>query len=150
MSHKYLNNIGIKSEDPCIFNTNYKDKNKNRQKRFNKQRKKYGFDERETWSMDITLATWLYSHLKAYKKYAKIIDLNFHKFNIPEWDDQEIFSKNEIEVTQKEAINIAINNLEYYLVNTVTKWDIQNEDKATMKFQYALRIVEIILPALWW
>ena len=148
MSHKYLNDLGIKSSDICIFNTEEtKDK---RMKRFLKQRKKYGFDERETWSMDYTMGTWLYSHFKAYKKYAnKIINLTFHKFDIPKWDKKETFSQETKQVTEEEAINIIIKNLKFYLKN-YDCIDFKKEEKANMKFQYALRIIGIIHPTLWW
>lgn len=147
MSHKYLNDIGIKSNDVCIFNTESIDKD--RQKRFKKQRKKYGFDERETWSMDYTIATWLYSHFKGYKKYtSKIIDLTYHKFDIPRWDkENNIISDELIEVNQKEAINIVIKNIKFYLKYSD---DLDKADIAIKKFEYAFRIIGIIAPAMWW
>ena len=117
MSHKYLNDIGIKSDDIAIFNTEAIDED--RQERFIKQRKKYGFDERETWVLDFTLAAWLYSHMKAYKKYAsKTIDLTFHQFKIPKWNkNSNSRSKDFKIVTQEKAIKIIIKNLEFYLKN---------------------------------
>ena len=54
MGHKYLKELGI-SDDMCVPNTDYKD-TEGRDERFKKQRKKFGFDERETWAMDFTLA----------------------------------------------------------------------------------------------
>jgi hypothetical protein len=149
MSHKYLNDIGIKSNDVCIFNTESIDKDKNRQKRFKKQRKEYGFDERETWSMDYTMATWIYSHFKAYKEYAsKIVNLTYHKFNIPEWNEEENVISNEmIEINQEEAIDIVIKNIKFYLKYSD---DLNKGDIAIKKFEYAFRIIGIIAPAMWW
>jgi len=149
MSHKYLNDIGIKSNDVCIFNTESIDTDKDGQKRFKKQRKKYGFDERETWSMNYTMATWIYSHFKAYKKYAsKIVDLTYHKFNIPKWNEEEnVISDEMIEINQQEAIDIVIKNIKFYLKYND---DLDKGNIAIRKFEYAFRIIGIIAPAMWW
>ena len=149
MSHKYLNDIGIKSDDIAIFNTEAIDKK--RQKRFKKQRKKYSFDERETWALDFTLVTWLYSHMKAYKKYAsKVVDLTFTKFKIPEWDENNHKRSEDFKVvTQKKALKIIIKNLEFCLrnyENANAVRALECEERA----KYALEIIGIILPALWW
>lgn len=147
MSHKYLNDIGIKSDNVCIFNTEVIDRD--RQKRFKKQRKKYGFDERETWVMDYTMATWIYSHFKAYKKYApRIVDLTDDKFDIPKWDkEKNIISNEMIKVNQKEAIDIVIKNIKFYLKYNE---DLNKAKTAIKKFEYAFRIIGIIAPAMWW
>ena len=49
MAHKYLNDIGIKSDATCVFNTTEIEKDENgnetnRMQRFRKERKEYGFD----------------------------------------------------------------------------------------------------------
>jgi hypothetical protein len=147
MAHKYLNDIGIKSDDIAVFNTEAIDEK--RQWRFVKQRKKYGFDERETWALDFTLMTWLYSHMKAYKKYAsKTVDLTFHKFKIPEWDEiNHMRSKGIKIVTQDEAIKIIIKNLEFCLKKYENEKYTSECDK---RVKYVLEIIGIILPSLWW
>lgn len=161
--HKYLNDLGIESTTTCIFNTSAKDKD--RDKRFKKQRYEYGFDDRETWSLDYTLATWLYSHLKMYLEIGgEIVDLEFYKFDIPVLEDipeeeYEYFDDNSMypkhyqreviakDVTQKDAIDIAIG----YLAKYITEQDTNEDDqRATECGQCALKIVATILPALWW
>lgn len=145
MAHKYLNKIGIKSTETCVFNTEEKEKSP-RQKHFNKMRKKHGFDPRETWALDFTLATWIYEHFMYYKKYAAI-DLTFHKFMIPAWDNENNEISNEtIEVTQEEAINIVLDNIKFYLVNE----EISMDEVTYKKYEYALRVISIIIPAMWW
>lgn len=141
MSHKYLNKIGIKSTDTCIFNTEEKDDSRN--KRFKKQRKKYGFDERETWSMDYTLASWIYEHFMLYKK-INCVDLTFHKFDIPKWDDKILDEK--VEITQEEGINLVLNNIKFFLKNE----DFDKELEAYERYKYALIIMAEIMPAMWW
>lgn len=53
----------------------------NPSKKQKKQRKKYGFDNRECFNLDTEFELWLYAHLKMYLHDAKkIVDLDFHKF----------------------------------------------------------------------
>jgi hypothetical protein len=94
--------------------------------------------------MDFTLACWIYSHFKWYKEFAsKTIDLTYHKFDIPQWNGEII--EQTITVNQEEAIDIVIDNLEYYLLSE----EVNDEEIAFKKYQYALRIVSIIIPAMW-
>lgn len=77
MKRKYLDDIGAK---PIIDKIPKTDK---RHKRWEKQRKKYGFDETETYNLDYTFCMWLYERLNMYLKVAdRIIDLDFHKISI--------------------------------------------------------------------
>ncbi len=150
MSHKYLNDIGIKSTECCIFNTNENNENKKRQKEFKKQRKKFGFDERETWALDYSFATWLYSHLMWFKEYAgNTIDLTTHTFDIPKWNDKKnkICKKKIIGVNQLEAIDIMIDCLKYY----ITHYDKIEDYQITFeKIKYVCIIFGIVMPAMWW
>lgn len=161
--HKYLNDLGIESTTACIFNTFEKDKD--RDKRFKKQRKKYGFDERETWSLDYTLATWLYSHLMMYLEIGgKMVDLEFNHFDIPLLEDlpndkYEYFDDGKkhpkhyqkevmyTDVTLKEAVQMAIKYLAKYITE---QNEYEDERRAIECGQCALKIVGTILPALWW
>ena len=163
--HKYLNEIGIKSNECCVFNTTDADDVSRRLDRLMKQRKEYGFDERETWALNSTLAGWLYSHLRMYKDIGgKVVNLEYHKFEIPvikRLEPNEIkyiegstfperYYKEVLEEhTQEECIDLAIEYLEYYLKNgDAVKFE--KEAKATEKCQCAMKIVAEILPALWW
>lgn len=162
MAHKYLNKIGIESDNPCVFNT----ENTKNIKRYKKERKKYGFDTRETWSMDFTSATWLYEHLKVFKK-ANICDLEYHKFNIPvlyglakseidENDPYRRYTKEVIEEhTQGEAIDLMIRYLEQYLYEYFKKSDTSanmfDEDiKRAEYLQCAFKIYSEVICAMWW
>lgn len=168
--HKYLNDLGIKSTNVCIFNSGDKDES-GRQRLFRLQRKKYGFDERETWSMDFTLITWLYSHLKMFLEIGgKIVDLEFQKFSdvpvlvdIPEaereyysdtmrdkgWAEhyqKEVLAASELSL--KQCIDIAIKYMEQYLVSGEGEYE--EERRGFECAQCALKIIAIIFPALWW
>ena len=47
---------------------------KDRLKKYRKERKRYGFDTRETWNLDATASIWLYERLRAFED-ATICDM---------------------------------------------------------------------------
>ena len=159
---KYLNDIGIKDEETCIPNS--ADTSDERMPRFLEQREKYGFDERETWSLDFTFSCWLYEHLRMFLDIGgKIVDLNFYKFEISVLEElknpvknekgfpERIFKKNKkkIEVTQEEAIRKCIEYLENYF-KLKQEIGIENAIKADAYLENAVEIFKVILPAMWW
>ena len=162
-SNKYLNDLGILSTEPCIFNTLEYDES--RAERFANERETYGFDSRETWSLDYSFATWLYSHLKMYlEKAGEMINLEFYNFSIPVLYDipedeldytcgeaiPEHYRKEVIEtVTQKEAIELMIDYLEHYLNYRDTD-KLEEEFMANEYIACAVRIFAEVLPAMWW
>lgn len=79
MKHKYLEDIGIKLENtPYGWNPNDE-----RQEDWKEERQVYGFDERETWSLDTTFFYWLYERLMKYNETGgRFIDTSYHKFNL--------------------------------------------------------------------
>lgn len=162
--HKYLNDIGISSTDCCIFNTRDEDYKSPRLDRFLKQRTKYGFDERETWSLDYTLATWLYSHLMMYKEIGgEIINLTFYSFDVPVLYDlsenEKVYTRNgncykfQKEVienhTEIECIDLACDYLKNYIVST-TSGSLEKAIRANECMTCAMKIVTEIIQALWW
>lgn len=69
MGHKYLDNINVKLE-----NTPYGYcEGTGRDTFWKKQREEYGFDERETWSLDYTFVYWLYERISMYNE-INIVD----------------------------------------------------------------------------
>lgn len=166
--HKYLNQLGIKSDDSCIFNTTEID-GCGRQKKFMKEREEHGFDSRETWGLNYTFVTWLYEHLKVYMDYADgetggMVDLNYHKANIPvlsaipEEDlvkpyNNDLAEKyyNTIieEHTQREAILLMINYLEDYLKNN-EDCSLKDEYQAYEKATCAIKIFAEVFGIMWW
>lgn len=150
MKHYYLNEIGIKSDDCCIFNTCDKKVGKNFLK-FKKEKAQHTFDSRETWAMDYTSATWLYEHLCLYKDLVgKYIDLNSHTIEIPvlfKTGDGKLIERLETQ-TKLEAINLIICYLkEYFTMNT------ESIDQELLQFRYlktAFKIYAEIITALWW
>ena len=64
MLGKYLKDLGILEDNtPQGWN-----KDDSRQERWCKEREIYGFDEKETWSMDFTFKLWLYERLSMYNE----------------------------------------------------------------------------------
>jgi len=62
MKQKYYEKqIGIGSPEQYYWNGMKKD---DRQPKWKEQQNKYGFDERETWSLDFTFIAWIYPRLK--------------------------------------------------------------------------------------
>ena len=138
MGRKFLEDIGIKEEK--IKHS------KKRKKRLAKQRKKYGFDEIDTWSLENTFYYWLYERLKMYMKVADpVVDLNFHKF--------EYKSKT---YTQKELILKLIDLLKENILARENWYKIDKKEIPSFLDRYNKRIKEIceiwgiILPAMWW
>lgn len=125
--NKYIKDLGIKKENtPWGW-----DGDKNRELKWKKQRKIYGFDDRETYGLDFTYAIWLYSRVKMFKDVAeKVVDLSYHKFTI-----------DEKEYTQIEVIDQILENTEIYLTSSDLNAD---------KLVKAAELFAKILPAMWW
>jgi hypothetical protein len=64
MARKYIDDLGIKRKD-TPQGWGHGDA---RQAQWREERKVYGFDERETWSLDLTFKLWLYERLMMYKE----------------------------------------------------------------------------------
>lgn len=128
MSHRYLNKLGVKSNEYSIFNS----------RRFPgiavlRQKWTHGFATwREVSSLDYTSATWLYEHIKVYLDEASEIvdfDADPKRYNIPvlhDLEEIEYYKDNKLfpitttqeiieEHTQLEAIDYIIHYLEYFL-----------------------------------
>ena len=181
VAHKYLNELGINSDETCIYNTIAREteEENNRQDYFDKERQEYGFDSRETWALNYTLISWLYSHLKMYLDVGgQVVNLKYYKFDIPVleeipaeerlyYDNAEYVTykpefiengnyvdhfQREIirkDVTQQECIEIACQYMEYYL--KTQEWESwEKEIRADECAKCAMKIVAEIFPALWW
>jgi len=131
MGRKYLDDIG---ED---YSWVWEPEGSERDELFEKEREIYGFDSRETWSLDYVFYMWLYERLKMFVEYAgEIVNLNFHKFVYKEK-----------EYTQLELINMMIERLEFYFEKG-DSFDLSEEE-----YEFIKEIGEIwalVLPAMWW
>ena len=129
MRRKYLDEIG------CVDRWDMWKRRKNA-KELAGQRAEYGFDERETFSLQETFYQWLYERLKMYREVGgKVIDLTFHKF---EWKGEER--------SQLEMIDLLIEELRWALVGGANIYD----DGDCARLQEIGEMWAVILPAMWW
>ena len=102
---------------------------------FAKERRKYGFDSRETWSLDSTFYIWLYERLMMFKeKASKVVDLTFHKF---EYKGETL--------TQIECIDRMIEGCRLFIEDSDTK-----DKEKQEKIKSVCEIWAIVIPAMWW
>lgn len=135
--HKYFEDIGETpwghSLDICV------DEKGVRQKKWAEQRKIYGFDERETWSLNYCFYVWLYERLCMYlEKASPIIDLDYYKFTY----------KGET-LTQREWIL----RLQEYLKDYLKEPDpigLEKNHALKKKLKDIGNIWNMILPCMWW
>lgn len=107
-----------------------------REKKWKKERKKYGFDSRETWSLDGTFFMWLYEHLEMFMKCADgVVDLNFHVIKI---GDEE--------KTQREWILECISVLKKSLQND----DFVYRERRVKDTDRVMQIWSAIYNYMWW
>lgn len=166
---KYLKEIGIRKDDICVPMTRKKASSKKRQKKFKKQRKKYGFDSRETFYLSVTSAMWLYEHLQMYVDTAGV-DLNFHELEIaPVIVDEKIWEETEYgklyryitigkpqKMKQKEAIDLCSEYLKDYILSDEMQLAeptpvrmAARESINNIKGQQAFRIYAELFPFMW-
>lgn len=127
--NKYLEEIGLDKGQYGLYKPKRTDK---RRKEWKIQRKEYGFDERETWNLNGTMAEWIYSHLMMFTEIGgKTVDLNYNTF---EYNDRNF--------TLYEAIEYIKDRCREYLLCP----SFENDEKMTD----ALHLLAVIFPALWW
>lgn len=154
MAHKYLNQLGIKSNNECIFNPIKRVKF-----REIKGLLEHGFFTwQEVSDLDVTSAMWLYEHVKVYKDMASkivVLDDPEHMFEIPVLSDVsvEYYKGNKqfpivsqvenIEKhTQLEAINYIIEYLEYFLTDHIEPDEYEKESWDNTFFE-KLSLIEL-------
>jgi hypothetical protein len=130
MISKYLSDLGVKEKD-LPWNWNPGD---GRHEFWSKQREEFGFDERDTWSLDYTLILLIYPRLKMYNE-VNGINTSYHQFEY----------KNNT-YTQQECIDKIIEGFEIYL----SKSEYKRTEEDWTKIEDARMLLAIISPALWW
>lgn len=99
------------------------------------QRRRYGFDERETWNIDVMFAEWLYSHLMMYYEVSNT-NVDFHKIEI----DGQVRTVGEI-------IEEIINLLKDFLLKN---HETEEDDTVHEKLKRAIILWSEIFPYIWW
>ena len=126
-NRKYIDELKIDKEYLTTFS-------KEREEQWGKQRKEYGFDERETWAIDHYLYMWLYERLKMYDE-INIVNTEFHKYN---YEEEEITLQNCID-RMIEGTKIAI---------TVDDYEMCEEQRK--KVNDVTKILSLCINELWW
>lgn len=125
--HKYLDEIISPTE--IVQNICLPDKRENE---WEEQRAEYGFDERETWCMDVAFFQWLYERLRMYKEIGgEVVNLDFHKFDV-----------NGNEMTQLQIIDRMLELLPWQIKKDT--WDQPDYGDEICN------LWRIVCPAMWW
>lgn len=130
---KYLEDLGIPTNE---YGTNFTTDEDPRKNIWLKERELYGFDNRETWSLDKIFIEWIYTRLMMYKE-VSIIDTSYHK--VPYRGK---------EITQEEAIDKILDYAKEILLTGT-----HDEDSDSISYKYAREICDLwkeILPLMWW
>lgn len=141
MKRKYIDDLGIKFEDTpqgfCHEEFLSKDSD-SRGEYWHKEREEYGFDNRETWSLDYNLKLWLYERLCMFNE-VNCINTNLHRFI---YKDKEI--------TQQECIDRMIEGLKLDLI--LDTWDRKRTDdiEVKTKIEDVFPILSLCINSLWW
>lgn len=109
-------------------------------KRWLKEKKRYGFDPRETRNMEHYFYKWLYERVKLYKKLA------FKKSNI---ENTSIIISG-VELTQSEWIDILIDNLEYLLSQNINELSDSEMQRYFDRSNKSIDIWKRLMFYMWW
>jgi len=153
---RYLKEIGVKNHNPAVpFTTDKSKYKKSRLESYMKEREDYGFDSRETWSLDTTFAFWLYEHIRMYEDRASEI-INFKAEGSPRFD-VTLWDGTPAKLTQKEAMDVIKEYITAFAVDGGALWlmgdpdfALQFEKDQRTKLQAAAHIWAEILPTMWW
>ena len=127
---KYLDDLGIPINE---YGTNFMPDDDSREKDWSKERKEYGFDNRETWNLNRIFIEWIYTRVKMYKEYTcRIINTNFHKIT---YKDNEI--------TQAEAMDKILELSKLCLLS-------DDDELIYGNLREICDIWKELLPLMWW
>lgn len=127
---KYLDDLNIPiNEYGTNFVSNYHDC---RASSWLKEREEYGFDNRETWSLDRMFIEWIYTRVMMYKEHC-LIDLDYHKLTYKDLEYTQGGMLDKILELAKEILLDADND-ELFYNNSREICDIWKE----------------VLPYMWW
>lgn len=102
--------------------------------KFKRERKKYGFDEREVWNLDLSFYCWLYERLRLY--------LDTSPVNL---DYEEITYKDKT-YSLKELIDMIIERLEFALSPDYNDFN----QKQLAYVEESAQIWAVIISYVWW
>lgn len=133
--HKYFEDIEDINNNKVQHPSKYCSLSDKRSESWFKERRKYGFDSRETWNLDSVFYIWLYEHLMMYKEKAEnVINLNYHTF---EYKGETL--------TQLQCIDKMIEGCKLYIQ------DCETQDKEKIeKINSVCEILGLVIRYMWW
>lgn len=126
---KYLDDLGLKIEE---YGTNFMPDDDPREENWSKERKEYGFDNRETWNLDRIFVEWIYTRVMMYKEYS-CVDTSFHRI-----------SYKDSTITQGEAIDKILELSKEILL------DMDNDELCYENSREICDLWKEVLPCMWW
>ncbi len=156
-----------KIDKVLLFNTK-EEFDKDRKELFKNQRKKYGFDERETWALNYTSILWIYCHLKRFRDWGSMVamdDENAHQYTLKiikkdknnnymyditvdeDGYNKIKFKKEKITLPYGKIIDLICEYFEYF-INYADDFD--HEYLAHCLAGEGMKLYGKILPSLWW
>lgn len=139
MKRKYLDDIGV-TDRPDQWSS----KSHKRNRKWKKERSIYGFDERETWSLDYTFYCWLYERLRMFLE-VNIIDLDAVTFLYK----GETLTLQQCIDRMLEGLKIAITDDPRFRI-IETDADAQKLSKDEEKVKEIAEIWALVLQSMWW
>ena len=131
----YLEKLGL---DIHKYGVNFCGKGDRRWSDWKKERKLYGFDNRETWCIEPLFVEWIYSRFKMYLEQT-VVDLEYYKIPYQKDPDAE-----PIMVTQKKAIKIIMKMCRDFLLKN-------DEDYASARLDPSFYpLLSELMPLMWW
>lgn len=161
-----------KIDKVLLFNTK-EEFDKDCKELFKNQRKKYGFDERETWALNYTSILWIYCHLKRFRDWGSMVEMedidetshDNYVINIVKKDKngdyiyKEIIDENHYIILEKESVKLpfgkVIDIICEYLEYFINYADDNDDDRNKSKIAYslvkeAIKLYGLIIPSLHW
>ena len=138
MKRKYLDDLKVTDR----WDQWYEDEPEAMEK-FIREKEEYGFDSRETFSLNTTFFEWLYERVSMFKdKASRVIDM--------ESEQAHHYDYNGESVPLIKLIDKIIDNLEEYLTEHKHAPTLDMEEQLFNKALEAARIFVMILPSMWW
>lgn len=130
---KYLSDLGLKEANIPQYWGSTKD---TRKEHWKKKRDIYGFDQRETWSLDYSFTIWLYERLSMYNEVNCVnTTSSFYKIEF----EGEI-------LTFQDCIDKMLEGLKLEL----TTEDYDRTEEQNKKIEYVVDIFAVCHRLLWW
>lgn len=119
------------------------------------QRKAFGFDERETWGLDVTSAIWLYEHLMMYREVGGDV-IDFSGELLSEEHRKNLFKLGYKINTLREGIDLILELLQqginetYETITVISSGGEVIKPEKTDYLKDAFKIYGELIHCMWW